>query len=193
MSDDELIVEAGDFARDTDVWPDESVAGRYHADLPEAWRVFYAFGGASMAVALRAAQRAIGRDDLHPITATAAFVSPVPCGPMVIDTEAAKILGEGRVDFRNERYDLTLNAQSKRPSLVALRGPIAIDGTFKNPDVHPETAQIAARVGTSIALGALNPLAALLPLIDLGGATDADCRALIGEASANVQARATPR
>ena len=112
---------------------------------------------------------------------------------MVIDTEAAKILGEGRVDFRNERYDLTLNAQSKRPSLVALRGPIAIDGTFKNPDVHPETAQIAARVGTSIALGALNPLAALLPLIDLGGATDADCRALIGEASANVQARATPR
>jgi acyl-coenzyme A thioesterase PaaI-like protein len=93
MSDDELIVEAGDFARDTDVWPDESVAGRYHADLPEAWRVFYAFGGASMAVALRAAQRAIGRDDLHPITATAAFVSPVPCGPMVIDTE---VLRDGR-------------------------------------------------------------------------------------------------
>jgi uncharacterized protein involved in outer membrane biogenesis len=110
---------------------------------------------------------------------------------LVIDTEAAKILGEGSIDFRNERYDLKLKAQSKRPSLIALRGPIAIDGSFKNPSVHPESAHIAARVGTSIALGALNPLAALLPLIDFGGATDADCRALTMEASASVQAKAT--
>ena len=112
---------------------------------------------------------------------------------LVIDTEAAKILGEGKIDFRDELYDLKLKAQSKRPSLIALRGPIAIDGSFKNPNVHPETGPIAARVGTSIALGALNPLAALLPLIDLGGASDADCRALITEASANVQAHATNR
>ena len=110
---------------------------------------------------------------------------------LVTDTEAAKILGEGKIDFRNELYDLKLKAQSKRPSLIALRGPIAIDGSFKNPNVHPETAQIAARVGTSIALGALNPLAALLPLIDFGGASDANCRALIAEASASVQANAT--
>ena len=109
---------------------------------------------------------------------------------LVVDTEAAKILGDGRIDFRNERYDLKLKAQSKRPSLIALRGPIAIEGSFKSPNVHPETAQIAARVGTSIALGALNPLAALLPLIDFGGASDANCRALIAEASASVQAKA---
>ena len=112
---------------------------------------------------------------------------------LVIDTEAAKILGQGKIDFRDERYDLTLKAQSKRPSLIALRGPIAIDGSFKNPNVHPETGQITARVGTSIALGALNPLAALLPLIDFGGASDADCRGLIAEASANVQASAMPQ
>jgi hypothetical protein len=37
----------------------------------------------------------------------------------------------------------------------------------------------------------LNPLAALLPLIDFGGASDADCRTLIGEATGNVQATAT--
>jgi uncharacterized protein involved in outer membrane biogenesis len=109
---------------------------------------------------------------------------------LVIDTDAAKILGEGKIDFRNELYDLRLKAQSKRPSLIALRGPIAIDGSFKNPNVHPETGPIVARVGTSIALGALNPLAALLPLIDFGGASDANCGALIAEASANVQAKA---
>ena len=107
---------------------------------------------------------------------------------LVIDTTAAKILGEGRIDFRDERYDLKLVAQSKRPSLIALRGPIVIDGSFKNPNVHPETAHIAARVGTSIALGVLNPLAALLPLVDLGGGADANCQALIAEAGAAVRA-----
>src|SRR5205085_6234632 len=31
---------------------------------------------------------------------------------LVIDTEAEKILGQGKVDFANERYDLSLHAQS---------------------------------------------------------------------------------
>jgi uncharacterized protein involved in outer membrane biogenesis len=112
---------------------------------------------------------------------------------LVVDTEAAKILGQGAIDFREERYDLELKAQSKRPSLLALRGPIEIDGSFKAPSVHPETGPVMARVGTSIALGVVNPLAALLPLIDFGGATDANCRALIAEASANVQERVPPQ
>jgi hypothetical protein len=41
-----------------------------------------------------------------------------------------------------------------------------------------------------VALGAaLTPLAALLPLIDVGGSEDADCRALMQEAQDNVKAR----
>jgi len=109
---------------------------------------------------------------------------------LVMDTEKEKILGEGSIDFKTERYDLTLKAHAKSPSLVALRGPIIIDGTFKAPQVHPATGPIAARVGASVALGAaLTPLAALLPLIDVGGSADADCRALMQEAQDNVQAR----
>src|SRR6185312_5351948 len=100
-----------------------------------------------------------------------------------------KILGEGIIDFANERYDLTLKAQSKRPSLLALRGPIVDDGTFSSPQIHPAAGPIAARVASSVALGALNPLAALLPLIDTGGGKDADCRGLMQEAKENVQAR----
>ncbi|MEP6997263.1 MAG: AsmA family protein [Betaproteobacteria bacterium] len=110
---------------------------------------------------------------------------------LVIDTDAEKILGEGSIDFANERYDLTLNAQSKRPSLLALRGPIVVDGSFSSPQVHPAIGPIAARVASSLALGALNPLAALLPLIDTGGNKDADCRGLMQEAKENVQARGT--
>jgi hypothetical protein len=111
---------------------------------------------------------------------------------LVMDTEAEKILGEGSIDFANERYDLTLNAKSKKPSMVALRGPILIDGSFKSPKVHPAVGPVAVRVGTSVALGvAATPVAALLPLIDFGGATDADCRALIQDARENVEARAS--
>lgn len=109
---------------------------------------------------------------------------------LVMDTEVEKVIGDGSVDFAQERYDLTLNAKSKRPSILALRGPIVVQGTFKSPRVHPAVGPIAARLGASVALGAaLTPIAALLPLIDVGGNADADCGALINEAAANVQSR----
>jgi uncharacterized protein involved in outer membrane biogenesis len=108
---------------------------------------------------------------------------------LVIDTDAEKILGAGSIDVAKVRYDLTLTAQSKRPSLLALRGPIVVDGSFSAPQVHPAVGPIAARVASSLALGALNPLAALLPLIDTGGSKDADCRGLMQEAKESVQAR----
>lgn len=79
-------VPVGDFALDTAVVADPDVTGRFHGELSEAWRVFYAFGGCSMAVALRAAQHAVGRDDLTPVSASAVFAAPVPCGPLVVDT-----------------------------------------------------------------------------------------------------------
>jgi AsmA family protein len=65
-----------------------------------------------------------------------------------------------------------------------LRGPIVLGGTFKNPDARPSVAQVATRVGVSAGLGAVAPPLALLPLIDLGGASDVDCRSLIEEARA---------
>jgi uncharacterized protein involved in outer membrane biogenesis len=112
---------------------------------------------------------------------------------LVVDTAAEKIIGSGSVDFRNEHYDLVLKAQSKKASLIALRGPIAVDGTFKVPHVGPQAGPLAARVGASVALGAtLTPLASLLASIDFGGAPDADCRGLMADARDNVKARQAP-
>ena len=143
----------------------------------------------------RAAQLLLKGDENSPIRCIVAdFVAEdgrMVARTLVIDTDAEKILGEGSIDFANERYDLTLKAQSKRPSLLALRGPIVVDGSFSSPQVHPAVGPIAARVASSVALGALNPLAALLPLIDTGGSKDADCRGLMQEAKENVQARNT--
>ena len=103
----------------------------------------------------------------------------------VIDTSAVVITGQGNIDFREESYELALNAKSKRPSLLALRGPIAVRGTFKAPVIGPAVGPVAARVGAAVGLGAIAPPLALLPLIDFGGASDVDCRALIEQARVN--------
>jgi uncharacterized protein involved in outer membrane biogenesis len=141
----------------------------------------------------RAAQLLLKGDEKAAIhCAVADFVAEdgrMAAKTLVIDTDAEKILGAGSIDFAKERYDLTLTAQSKRPSLLALRGPIVVDGSFSAPQVHPAVGPIAARVASSLALGALNPLAALLPLIHTGASTDADCRGLMQEAKESVQAR----
>jgi hypothetical protein len=101
---------------------------------------------------------------------------------LVVDTSVALIAGSGSVDFRNEKYDLHLEADSKNPSLLALKGPIVIGGTFGTPSIHPAPAPLAARIGAAVGLGAIALPLALLPLIDLGDAPDADCRALYQDA-----------
>jgi hypothetical protein len=100
----------------------------------------------------------------------------------VVDTTAVTIKGEGSIDFSDEKYDLHLKAQSKKPSILALRGPIVIGGTFKTPAVHPEMFQVGARIGAAAGLAAITPPLALLALVDFGGAPDVDCRALMTEA-----------
>ncbi len=142
----------------------------------------------------RAAQLLLKGDENSPIRCVVAdFLAEngnMSAQTLVMDTEAEKILGEGSVNFATERYDLRLNAKSKRTSLLALRGPMIVEGTFKSPQVHPAVGPAAARLGTSVALGvAVTPLAALLPLIDFGGAIDADCQGLMQDAKDNVQAQ----
>lgn len=110
---------------------------------------------------------------------------------LVVDSSAVVITGEGTIDLREERYDLRLNGASKRASLLALRGPILISGTFRTPIVGPAIGPLAARVGASVGLGVLSPPLALLALADVGNAADVDCRALNEEA--RVQTGTTER
>jgi hypothetical protein len=111
----------------------------------------------------------------------------------IVDSSEEKITGEGEIDFRDERYKLRLKADSKRPSLVALRGPIRIEGTFKHPRVTPEAGPVVARVAAAVALGALlTPPAALLALADPGGARDSDCASLLAQGEKTVDDEANP-
>ena len=112
------------------------------------------------------------------ITAVHATGGVVKPDLLVVDSTAVVITGEGTIDLREERYDLRLKGDSKRASLLALRGPILISGTFRTPIVGPAIGPVAARVGAAVGLGVLSPPLALLALVDLGNAADVDCRAL---------------
>lgn len=103
---------------------------------------------------------------------------------LVFDTAVTTILGTGSVDLAQERLDLTLNQKTKNTSPLALRSPIHVRGTFAQPTVGVDRGVVAARAVGAIALGMINPLLALIPLIDLGPGGDSDCRQLVSDARA---------
>ena len=82
-----------DLRTDTTLTPDPDVPGRVRADISDAWKVMYVFGGVSMYSALRAMQEALDRPELPLVTANAIFLAPVTPGPITIDVD---VLRDGR-------------------------------------------------------------------------------------------------
>ena len=101
---------------------------------------------------------------------------------LVLDTVDTNIGGTGTIDFGKETLDLTLNPQPKDKSPVSLRGPIHIRGTLANPDVQLDKVNLAKRGLGAVLLGIVNPLLALIPLIETGPGLDSDCGRLIQKA-----------
>ncbi|MBK1685436.1 AsmA family protein [Rhodoferax fermentans] len=103
---------------------------------------------------------------------------------LVVDTQVTTLLGSGNIDLAHEQLDLTLTPKTKTTSPVALRSPIYIRGSFAQPQVSVDKGQVAARAAGAVALGLVNPLLALLPLIDAGPGQDSDCGQLVRDARA---------
>ena len=101
---------------------------------------------------------------------------------LVFDTDVTTLFGSGRIDLARETLDLTLNQKTKRTSPLALRSPIYVRGTFAKPTVGVDKGRVAARAAGAVALGLLNPLLALIPLVDRGPGQDSDCGQLMREA-----------
>lgn len=112
---------------------------------------------------------------------------------LIFDTEVTTITGTGSIDLGQETLDLRLNQKTKNTSLLALRSPIYIRGGFARPVVEVDKGRMAARALGAIALGMVNPVMVLLPLIDAGPGMDSDCRQLIREAKALPHAKARTR
>lgn len=101
---------------------------------------------------------------------------------LVFDTEVTTIHGTGSIDLGKEKLDLTLTQKTKNTSPLALRSPIRVRGSFARPDVGVDKGQITVRALGALLLGAVNPLLALIPLIDAGPGSDSECRQLIQDA-----------
>ena len=85
-----------------------------------------------------------------------------------VDTADSTLGVEGSLSLVDERLDLVARAAPKDISPLSLRTPVRITGRFAQPEVSLEKGPLLARLLPAAALALVNPLAALLPLIDPG-------------------------
>ena len=100
---------------------------------------------------------------------------------MVVDTRDSLLWLSGGLSLGDERLDLLAQVQPKDFSPLTLRTPLRIGGTLATPVLTLEKGPLLSRVLPAALLAMVNPLAALLPLLDPGQASPAAaaaCQAL---------------
>lgn len=90
--------------------------------------------------------------------------------PIVLDTGASTLLMSGQVGLAQESLRLSVTSTPHHPTLFSLRSPIDIGGTFSQPTWRIRRSALGLKASSAVLLALINPLAALLPLIDPGGA-----------------------
>ncbi len=94
---------------------------------------------------------------------------------MAFDTTDTLVLGEGTIDLKQEKLDLLLRPRPKDISILALRSPLRIGGTFKDPSFRPDFKALGIRGAIALTLGSIAPPAALLATIETGPGEDSNC------------------
>ncbi|MDB5874708.1 MAG: hypothetical protein JWQ07_4150 [Ramlibacter sp.] len=102
---------------------------------------------------------------------------------LVLDTSDTVIYGNGAVSLANESMDLTLHPYPKDMSILSLRSPLKVSGSFVAPKLGPDKGALAGRAGIVLALAAINPLLGLAATVETGPGRDADCGPALKEAS----------
>lgn len=94
---------------------------------------------------------------------------------LAFDSTDTIIVGEGNISLKNETLDLLLRPRPKDRSILSLRSPLRIGGTFKNPSFRPDFKALGVRGAIAVALGSIAPPAALLATFEPGPGKDSDC------------------
>ncbi|MGH6611948.1 MAG: AsmA family protein, partial [Burkholderiaceae bacterium] len=104
----------------------------------------------------------------------------------VFDTDESRINGSGTINLGPERFDITLDPRPKKAGILSLRGPVRIYGTFRDADFQVTGQTIGRGIG-AVALGLVNPLLALIPLIETGPGQSANCQEVLSNVSGAVR------
>jgi hypothetical protein len=102
---------------------------------------------------------------------------------LVFDTEDTVVYGNGQVSLADEAIDLTLHPYPKDMSILSLRSPLRMAGSFASPKLGPDKGALASKAGIVLALAAVNPLLGLAATIETGPGKDADCGPALREAA----------
>lgn len=106
---------------------------------------------------------------------------------LVFDTKVVNVTGSGTINLKSEELDLTLRPEPKEASVASLRSPLFIRGTFSDPDPSVDMKSIVARGLGAAAMAIVNPLLALVPLLEAGPGKDSPCAQLIAELTSSAQ------
>ena len=101
---------------------------------------------------------------------------------MVFDTSDTVFYGSGQISLAQESMDIVIRPEPKDMSILALRTPLTIGGTFGSPKVGVQAASLASRGIAALALGAINPLLALAATVETGPGEDTDCKGVLAQA-----------
>ncbi|MEN5209909.1 AsmA family protein [Stenotrophomonas terrae] len=94
---------------------------------------------------------------------------------LAFDTTDTLVVGEGSISLKQEQLDLLLRPRPKDVSILALRSPLRIGGSFKDPSFRPDFKALGLRGAIALTLASIAPPAALLATIETGPGKDADC------------------
>jgi AsmA protein len=112
---------------------------------------------------------------------------------VVFDTSVVNVDGSGSVNLKTEELNLKLTPKPKDGSVASLNSPLYIRGTFSAPKVAPDVGRLAAKGAGAVVMAILNPLLAVVPLLEEGGAKDSDCARLIADVTARTKAASSGR
>lgn len=95
----------------------------------------------------------------------------------VLDTRDSTLWADGSVSLATEKLDLRATVAPKDFSVLTLRAPLLIQGSFSHPLVTVEKGSLGMKLGLALLLGLVNPLTTVLPLVDTGNVQEAEAKA----------------
>ena len=105
----------------------------------------------------------------------------------LFDTENVIVTGDGHITLGDEKLDLNIKGEPKKPRFDRLRAPVNIRGTLRHPAISLSTPALVKQGAAAAVLATVaTPFAAVLAFIDPGLAKNADCATLTNEAAGKV-------